>query len=118
MRSTAAQSLAQQLNATTNGIQSLRSNAEQDSALRRSRPTRRCSRSRDINTKLQGLSANDPSAATLMDQRDQAINKLSKLMDIRVVTDGANQTKIYTTTGIQLVGAGLASQFTFTSPAR
>ncbi len=33
----------------------------------------------DINTKLQGLSANDPSAATLMDQRDQAINTLSKL---------------------------------------
>ena len=48
------------------------------------RPTRRCSRSRSINQKLQGLSAQDPAAATLMDQRDAAIDQLSKLMDIRV----------------------------------
>lgn len=69
----------------------------------------------DINTKLQGLSVNDPSAATLMDQRDQAINTLSKYVDVRVTTDGSNQTNIYTTTGIQLVGAGLASEFSFAS---
>ena len=50
-----------------------------------------------------------------MDQRDQAINSLSKYVDVRVTTDGSNQANIYTTTGIQLVGAGLASQFTFAS---
>jgi flagellar hook-associated protein 1 FlgK len=50
-----------------------------------------------------------------MDQRDQAINTLSKYVDVRVTTDGSNQANIYTTTGIQLVGAGLASQFTFAS---
>ena len=50
-----------------------------------------------------------------MDQRDQAINKLSKYVDVHVTTDGSNQANIYTTTGIQLVGAGLASQFTFAS---
>jgi flagellar hook-associated protein 1 FlgK len=69
----------------------------------------------DINTKLQGLLPNDPTAATLMDQRDQAINTLSKYVDVRVVTDSSNQANIYTTTGIQLVGAGLASQFSFSS---
>jgi flagellar hook-associated protein 1 FlgK len=69
----------------------------------------------DINTRLQGLSPNDPSAATLMDQRDQAINTLSKYVDVRVTTDGSNQANIYTTTGFQLVGAGLASQFSFAS---
>ena len=69
----------------------------------------------DINTKLQGLASTDPSAATLMDQRDQAINSLSKYVDVRVTTDGSNQANIYTTTGIQLVGAGLASQFSFAS---
>ena len=50
-----------------------------------------------------------------MDQRDQAINTLSKYVDVHVTTDGSNQANIYTTTGIQLVGAGLASQFTFAS---
>ena len=33
------------------------------------------------------MSPTDPAAATLMDQRDSAINQLSQLMDIRVVTD-------------------------------
>ena len=73
-------------------------------------------RSRNINTQLQGLSPTDPAAATLMDQRDSAINELSQLMDVRVVTDGSNQTSVFTNSGIQLVGDGLASQMTFTSP--
>src|SRR5262249_11043983 len=40
----------------------------------------------------------------------------SKLVDIRVVTDPSNQTNIFTNTGIQLVGQGLASSFTYSSP--
>ena len=69
-----------------------------------------------INTKLQGLSPTDPEAATLMDQRDNALSQLAKLVDVRAVTDSSNQTSVFTTTGIQLVGAGLASEFTFNSP--
>jgi flagellar hook-associated protein 1 FlgK len=69
-----------------------------------------------INTKLQGLSPTDPSAATLEDQRDNAINDLAKLVDVKVVNTGNNQVSLFTNTGIQLVGAGLASQFNFTSP--
>ncbi|CUU17057.1 flagellar hook-associated protein 1 FlgK [Bradyrhizobium sp. JR7.2] len=111
----AAQALAKQLNVTTNGIQSLRSNVEQDLGTSAQQANAAMQQVADINTKLQGLSANDPSAATLMDQRDQAINTLSKYVDVRVTTDGSNQANIYTTTGIQLVGAGLASQFTFAS---
>lgn len=111
----AAQALAQQLNVTTKGIQSLRSNVEQDLATSAQQANAAMNQIADINTKLQGLSATDPSAATLMDQRDQAINTLSKYVDVRVTTDGSNQANIYTTTGIQLVGAGLASQFSFAS---
>ncbi|QOG19415.1 MULTISPECIES: flagellar hook-associated protein FlgK [Bradyrhizobium] len=111
----AAQALAQQLNVTTKGIQSLRSNVEQDLGTSAQAANAAMQKVADINTKLQGLSANDPSAATLMDQRDQAINTLSKYVDVRVTTDGSNQANIYTTTGIQLVGAGLASQFSFAS---
>src|SRR3954453_3228422 len=111
----AAQALAQQLNVTTKGIQSLRSNAEQDLGTSAQQANAAMNTIADINTKLQGLSSSDPSAATLMDQRDQAINSLSKYVDVRVVTDGSNQANIFTTTGIQLVGASLASQFTFAS---
>ena len=111
----AAQALATQLNVTTKGIQSLRSNVEQDLGNSAQAANAAMQQVANINTKLQGLSANDPSAATLMDQRDQAINTLSKYVDVRVTTDGSNQANIYTTTGIQLVGAGLASQFTFAS---
>ena len=101
----AAQSLAQQLNATTHGIQSLRANAEpglnecgqhrqqrdgadrghqQAAAARAGRPTR-------------------PTAA-LLDQRDQYIEQLSELMDVRVVTNGQNQVTVFTKSGVQLVG--------------
>lgn len=111
----AAQALAQQLNVTTKGIQSLRSNVEQDLGNSAQAANVAMKQIADINIKLQGLSANDPSAATLMDQRDQAINTLSKYVDVRVTTDGSNQANLYTTTGIQLVGAGLASQFSFAS---
>jgi flagellar hook-associated protein 1 FlgK len=111
----AAQALAQQLNVTTKGIQSLRANVEQDLGTSGQQANAAMQKIADINTKLQGLSANDPSAATLMDQRDQAINTLSKFVDVRVTTDGSNQANIYTTTGFQLVGAGLASQFSFAS---
>lgn len=111
----AAQTLAQQLNLTTKGIQSLRSNVEQDLGTSALAANAAMNQIADINTKLQGLASTDPSAATLMDQRDQAINTLSKYVDVRVTTDGSNQANIYTTTGIQLVGAGLASQFTFSS---
>lgn len=111
----AAQALAQQLNVTTKGIQSLRSNVEQDLGTSAQQANAAMQQIADINTRLQGLSPNDPSAATLMDQRDQAINTLSKYVDVRVTTDGSNQANIYTTTGIQLVGAGLASQFSFAS---
>lgn len=111
----AAQALATQLNVTTKGIQSLRSNVEQDLGTSAQAANSAMSQIADINTKLQGLASSDPSAATLMDQRDQAINTLSKYVDVRVTTDGSNQANIYTTTGIQLVGAGLASQFTFAS---
>jgi flagellar hook-associated protein 1 FlgK len=111
-----AQSLAQQLNTTTQGIQSLRSNVEQDIGNSVTQANTDMTQIATINIQLQGLSPTDPTAATLMDQRDTAINQLSQLMDIRAVTDGSNQTSVFTNSGIQLVGAGMASQMAFTSP--
>jgi len=101
---TAAQALAQQLNATTQGIQTLRSNAEQDINISVGQANAAMAQIAQINTQLQGLKTTDPTAATLMDQRDSAIDKLSQLMDIRVSTDPTNQTTVYTTNGVELVG--------------
>jgi flagellar hook-associated protein 1 FlgK len=111
---TAAQALAQQLNATTQGIQTLRSNAEQDINVSVGQANAAMTQIAQINSQLQGLSSTDPAAATLMDQRDQAINQLSQLMDIRVSNDNNNQTTVYTTSGVELVGAQ-ASTLNFNS---
>jgi flagellar hook-associated protein 1 FlgK len=111
---TAAQALAQQLNVTTQGIQTLRSNAEQDINISVGQANTAMTQIAHLNVQLQGMSATDPTAATLMDQRDQAIDKLSQLMDIRVSTNGNNQATIYTTNGVELVGAQ-ASTLSFNS---
>src|SRR5580704_4255178 len=66
----AAQALAQQLNATTQGIQTLRTNAEQDLNISVGQANAAMQQIAQINTQLQGMSATDPTAATLMDQRD------------------------------------------------
>jgi len=111
---TAAQSLAQQLNATTQGIQTLRSNAEQDLNISVGQANAAMTQIAQINSQLQGLSSTDPSSMMLMDQRDSAINQLSQLMDVRVSTNDTNQTTIYTANGVELVGTQ-ASQLIFNS---
>jgi flagellar hook-associated protein 1 FlgK len=68
-----------------------------------------------LNSRLQSMNATDPAAASMMDQRDNAINQLSQLMDVRVVTDNTNQATVFTNSGIQLVGGGQASQLAFNS---
>jgi flagellar hook-associated protein 1 FlgK len=111
----AAQALAQQLNTTSQGIQTLRSNVEQDIGTSTAQANTDMSQIAAINSKLQGLSPTDPTAAALEDQRDNAINDLSKLVDVKVTTDNTNQTNVFTTTGVQLVGGSLASKFNFSS---
>src|ERR1700746_1567572 len=111
----AAQSLASQLNTTTQGIQTLRTNVDQDIGTSAAQAKTEMTTIAKINTTLQGLAPTDPEAAQLMDQRDAAINDLSKYVDIRVTTDSSNQTNIFTNSGIQLVGQGLASTLEYSS---
>ena len=112
----AAQTLAQTLNSTSQGIQALRSNVEQDIGSSVTEANTDISQIASINQQLQGLSTTDPAAATLMDQRDNAINDLSKLMDVSVTTDSSNQANVFTTSGVQLVSGPLASKMNFSSP--
>lgn len=104
----AAQSMAQQLNSATQGIQSLRANAELGLSNAVSVANNAMAQIAKINNQVQGNVAQDASTAALLDQRDQYITQLSQLMDIRVVSNGGNQVSIFTNAGVQLVGADAA----------
>ena len=104
----AAQALAQQLNATTQGIQNLRANAEigiNDSINVANNALKQIAL---INNQLQNNGRTDASTAALLDQRDQYIDQMSQLMDIRVVTNNLNQVTLFTNSGVQLVGTEAA----------
>jgi flagellar hook-associated protein 1 len=68
----------------------------------------------DINTEVASLPRQDAASASLLDQRDEAIDKLAKLMDIHVVSGDANQVNVFTTSGVQLAGT-TASVLSFNS---
>lgn len=109
----AARSLALALNSATASVQSLRTNAEQSLSNSASSVNTSLTQIATINAKLLGMDPQDPTAATLMDQRDSAIDQLSQYMDVRVVTDPNNQTTVYTGSGMPLVTGGVASQLAF-----
>ena len=101
----AAQVLAQQLNRLTDAIQGLRSDAEQalaDAARSANEATQRIAQ---INEQLGALSANDAATAALLDQRDQYVDALAQLMDIRVSEGVAHRIEVFTSSGLALVGA-------------
>lgn len=100
-----AQALAQQLNATTRGIQTLRNDAEMGIATAIDTANNAMTQIADINNQLQRVGRTDASTAALLDQRDRCVDQLAQLMDIRVVTNDANQITVFTNSGVQLVGA-------------
>jgi flagellar hook-associated protein 1 len=108
----AAQGLAQNLNAMSSSIQSLRSQAEQGIADDVQQANSELQQIAQINQQLSSASPQDGTTATLEDTRDEAINQLAQLMDINVVENSNNQVSVFTTSGLQLVGAQ-ASQLTF-----
>src|SRR5580698_5637098 len=73
---TAAQNMAQQLNATTQGIQALRTDVQQDITTSVTTANTAMTQIANLNTQLQGMNPSDPGTATLEDQRDTAINQL------------------------------------------
>lgn len=108
----AAQMLAQQLNATSQGIQSLRSSAESGLNNAVTTANNALQQIATINNQLINGHQTDASTASLLDQRDQYITQLSQLMDIRVVTNDLNQVSVFTNSGVQLVGVE-AAQLSF-----
>ena len=108
-----AQVFAQTLNSLSSDIQGLRSDAENGLADSVSAANNALQKITQLNGQLSGTDGNTISDATLLDQRDQYIDQLSSLIDIRVITNDRNQVTIFTNSGVQLVGAG-AAQLSFT----
>lgn len=110
----AAQALAQQLNSMTNSIQTLRSQADLGIANDILLANQALQKIAAVNQQLATGGADDNTATVLEDQRDQAIDQLAKLMDIRVVSGANRQIMVFSGTGFQLAGTE-ASQLAFTT---
>ena len=108
----AAQTMAQTLNATTQGIQSLRANAEMGINDSVTTANNAMAQIAFINNQLQRGGKTDAATASLLDQRDQYITQLSELVDIRTVVNDLNQVTVFTNSGVQLVGTE-AAQLSF-----
>jgi flagellar hook-associated protein 1 len=109
----AAQEMAQNLNAMTTSVQQLRTEAEQGIANGVQTANTALQQIAQINLELQGASPTDGSTATLEDQRDQDITQLSQLMNVTVAQNPNNQISVFTGTGQQLVAGPQASQLQF-----
>jgi flagellar hook-associated protein 1 FlgK len=109
----AATALAGQLNSLTTSIQGLRSSCEQGLSETVSNANGLLQQIANINTQVAGMPAN-AAAASLLDQRDAAIDQLAKLMDIRVVPGNGNEVDVFTSSGLQLAGK-MASTLSFNS---
>ena len=106
------QQFAQQLNDLSGNIQGLRKSADQQMGTDVQTANNTLDTIAQLNGQISQLQALGQSTATLEDQRDQAITDLAKLMDIRTVTNSANQVSVFTGTGLQLVG-DQAAKLTF-----
>lgn len=100
----AGQLLAQQLNGMSNRVQNLRGDAELGISDAVSQANEAMSQIAKLNQALAGSTLNDSAAANMQDQRDNYINQLSQLMDIKVIAGDHNQVSVYTNSGVQLVG--------------
>ena len=104
--------LTQQLNSMSADIQGLRGDAEFGLADAATRANDAMQRIAQINRQLGTADASDATTAALQDQRDQCIDQLAQLMDIKVVRGDHNQVTVFTSSGIQLVGIE-AAQLSF-----
>ena len=104
----AAQVLTGQLNRMSDSVQSLRGDAELGLSDAVTRANHAIEQIAALNRQLTGMTLQDATATTLMDQRDAYIDELSHLMDIRVLAGENNQVSVFTNSGMQLVGVDAA----------
>lgn len=104
-----AQALAQQLNGMSQSVQALRESAESGIAADVTTANQMMQRIADLNQQIGLSTGSDAATATLMDQRDSAIDQLSQILDINVVAGANNQVSVYTNSGLLLVNTKAAT---------
>lgn len=109
----AAQTLAKQLNSASADVQSLRSQADLGMKSGVEQANEALKSIEQLTKDIARAEASGQSPAALLDQRDQAIDTLSGLMDVKVEDDGAGQYRIKTQGGLSLFEGGVASTLTF-----
>jgi flagellar hook-associated protein 1 FlgK len=108
----AARTLSGQINATSQGIQSLRRDAEAGIASGVAEVNRLLGELGKINVKV-AASGTDSASPALLDERDRIINDLSRFMDIRVTEKERGTVTIFTTAGLQLFDGTAPVKLTF-----
>ena len=110
----AAAALTSHLNGLTTSVQNLRSSSEQGLSDSVTAANSLLQSIADINSRVAGTSVPDAASTSLLDQRDQDIDQLATLMDIRVVPGNGNRVSVFTTSGVELAGT-TASTLSFNS---
>ena len=101
----AAQAVTQQLNTLTSDIQGLRGDTEQALADAVRSANAAIEGLAQVNAHLGASQLPDAAKAALLDQRDQYLDQLAQLMDIKFTENQFNQVSVFTSSGVQLLGA-------------
>ncbi|MBM3618075.1 MAG: flagellar hook-associated protein FlgK [Alphaproteobacteria bacterium] len=99
----AANTLAQEISGLALEMENLRYTADQDIQANIKLANEEILRIADINKAISRAYALGESTASLLDQRDIAINKLSQYMDVKVNEMEAGQVYLYTNSGVALL---------------
>lgn len=109
----AAHDLATRLGGVANGVQALRSGLEAQLTNDTNKVTGLLAQLAKLNTQIVATSAEDPSRPNLEDQRDQALNSLSGLIDINAVAQNDGSVSVLTGSGITLLDRSNAATLSF-----
>jgi flagellar hook-associated protein 1 FlgK len=107
-----AQVLAQQLNAMSGDVQTMRSQAESGISDAVNRINQLLQDIADVSNQITASSEPDAASAAFLDRRDADIMELAGILDIRVTSLGNGRVSIFTTSGVSLYD-GQPSQLSF-----
>ncbi|MBR1220949.1 flagellar hook-associated protein FlgK [Bradyrhizobium sp. U87765 SZCCT0131] len=99
----ALQTVTSQLNQTSNGIQTLRGNADQDIGTAVKDVNQQLQTIANLNTQIVQLQATGQSTANLVDQRNAALQDVASKMDVSYFTASNGSLQVYTASGQALV---------------
>ncbi|MCE4225520.1 flagellar hook-associated protein FlgK [Methylobacterium sp. C25] len=111
---TSASSLASQIGSIAGSVQDLRSAMESQLSQDTTQANQLLKSIADLNTRVSQAS-DGANKADLLDQRDQAVNSLSALMDVQSVPQSDGTVSLITTTGVTLVDRGNPTVLSFDS---